>query len=263
MPRRTGPILILLSLVLAGTAAWLANRWVNTRTVTTAAAPTTHILVAAMDLPLGTKIEARHISKMEMIAGKEPSGSFHHASEIEGKVAKAPINTGQILMASMFFKPGEGSTLAAIVDPNKRAVTVRVDDVIGVAGFLLPGNRVDVVATRKIGMDQAFSDTILSNIKVLAVDQTAAAANSNEPVVVRAVTLEVTPQQAETLLRCKALGTIQLTLRNPLDHSDARDVPKTAEVVVARTRIRRVVVGSTPAVMVIRGTNVAHDAARE
>src|ERR1700686_4217002 len=121
----------------------------------------------------------------------------------------------------MFAKEGE-SALAANIAKDKRAVTVRVDDVIGVAGFLLPGNRVDVVATRKDDRTSVIpSETILNNIKVLAVDQSAAA-NSNEPVVVRAVTLEVTPEEAETLLKGKAAGSIQLALRNPLDESDAR-----------------------------------------
>jgi len=87
--------------------------------------------------------------------------------------------------------------------------------VVGVAGFLLPGNRVDVVGTRRDEHSGAIlAETILSNIKVLAVDQTAAA-NSNEPIVVRAVTLEVTPAEGETLLKGKAVGSIQLELRNP------------------------------------------------
>ena len=98
-----------------------------------------------------------------------------------------------------------------------RAMTVRVDDVVGVAGFLLPGNRVDVVAARKLqGSDRAITETILFDINVLAVDQTSSQ-DKNEPVVVRAVTLEMTPQQAEVLVRAREEGRIQLTLRNPTD----------------------------------------------
>ncbi len=250
MARRTGPLLIFASLVLAGGAAWLANRWVNT-----GASPTTHVLTAAMDLPLGTKIEARHLSQMETITGKEPAGSYHELREIEGKVSKALIISGQILMAPMFVEAGQGSSLAAVVATNKRAVTVRVDDVVGVAGFLLPGNRVDVVATRKLDNGDTVSDTILSNVKVLAVDQTAAS-NSSEPVVVRAVTLEVTPKEAEILLKGKSAGSIQLTLRNPLDESDARH----KQVAV---KVRSSLPPPSAGVTVIRGTRMDQQTPRD
>src|SRR6202035_5088240 len=100
--------------------------------------------------------------------------TFRHPSEVEGKVTAVNVSAGQMLMVPMFAKEGE-SALAANVAKDKRAVTVRVDDVIGVAGFLLPGNRVDVVATRKDDRTSVItSETILNNIKVLAVDQSAA-----------------------------------------------------------------------------------------
>lgn len=258
MARRTGPVLILASLILAGGAAWLANRWVNARSANSGGPPTTHILTAAMDLPLGTKIEARHLAEMDAVTGKEPAGSYREASQVVGKVTKSAIITGQILMAPMFVEAGQGSSLAAVVAANKRAVTVRVDDVVGVAGFLLPGNRVDVVATRKMDRGDTVSDTILSDIKVLAVDQTAAA-NTNEPVVVRAVTLEVTPEEAEILLKGKAAGSIQLTLRNPLDDSDSRH-----KVVAVKAPVRPALPAQkpNPGVTVIRGTKVDQQASR-
>src|SRR5260370_22482734 len=122
---------------------------------------------------------------------------------------------GQMLVDTMFAKEGDGA-MAAMVSPDKRAITVRVDDVVGVAGFLLPGNHVDVVGTHKDDHTGGItSENILSNIKVLAVDQTAAA-KSHQPLVLRAVTLEMTPAPSETLLKSKAAGTISLALRNPL-----------------------------------------------
>ncbi|MDW2019419.1 Flp pilus assembly protein CpaB, partial [Vibrio sp. 704] len=112
-------------------------------------------------------------------------------------------------------QPGEGATLAALIPENKRAVTIRVNDVIGVAGFLLPGNKVDVLNTVSYGKGkQATTLTVLKNINVLAVDQTAKT-NDNKPVIVRAVTLEVTPKEAEKLLSANSKGEIQLALRNP------------------------------------------------
>jgi pilus assembly protein CpaB len=235
----------------------MANRWLTARAAPTAPVVNTHILTSTMNLPVGTKIEGRHVSTMDVLPGQEPAGTFHDLKEIEGKVTMVNVSAGQLLLAPMFGKEGE-SALAAVVAPDKRAVTVRVDDVVGVAGFLLPGNRVDVVGTHKDDRSGVItSETILSNIKVLAVDQSTAA-NSNEPVVVRAVTLEVTPEEGETLLKGKAAGSIQLALRNPLDKGDARRKPPPPKVlakVVAPVR--------DPGITVIRGTNVGHDATKE
>ena len=134
-----------------------------------------------------------------------------------------------------------------------RAVTVRVDDVVGVAGFLLPGNTVDVLASRKFASKRAITETILRNIKVLAVDQTASA-DDNEPVIVRAVTLEMLPRQAEELFRARTEGTIQLTLRNPLEGDYVPPpAPPPKKRVVRRAPPKR----PTPTeVIVIRGTTV-------
>ena len=242
------------SLLLAGGAAWMANKWLAARAAPPPARETTHVLTAAMNLTVGTKVEARHVATIEMIPGQEPVGTFHDFKEIDGKVTTVNIPAGQMLMAPMFGKEGE-SALAGVVSKDKRAVTVRVDDVVGVAGFLLPGNHVDVVATRKDDRTQVVTaETILSDITVLAVDQTTAA-NSNEPVVVRAVTLEVTPEDGETLLKWKAAGSIQLALRNPLDESDARHkAPPPVKVAVKVVAPMR-----DPGITVIRGTRVGKD----
>jgi len=260
MARGRGPVLIVSSLLLAAGAAWMANKWITTRPIQAQARATTRILTAAMNLPLGTKIESRHVATIEMIPGQEPAGTFRDLKEVEGKLTIVNVTPGEMLMTPMFAKEGAGSTLASVVSNDKRAVTVRVDDVVGVAGFLLPGNRVDVVATRKDDRTGVVTaETILSNIKVLAVDQTAAA-NSNEPVVVRAVTLEVTPQDAEILLKGKAAGSIQLALRNPLDESDARRKP---EPVMAIAKVPVHAPPPAPSITVIRGTRVGHEAAHE
>jgi pilus assembly protein CpaB len=187
---------------------------------------------------------------------------FTSIAEIEGLVATQKALPDEVLLKERFTKSGAGSTLAALIRPDMRAMTVRVDDVVGVAGFLLPGNRVDVVAARKLhGSDRAITETILFDINVLAVDQTSNQ-DKNEPVVVRAVTLEMTPQQAEVLVRAREEGRIQLTLRNPSD--DARPqlvaeqppAPATTPpppVRKVRHEPRRT---ETPGVTIIRGTNV-------
>jgi pilus assembly protein CpaB len=238
----------------------MANKWIAARAEPIQGGSPTQVLTAAMNLPLGTQISTRHVASIQMIPGQAPAGTFHDEKEIDGKVTSVNVPAGQLLMASMFSKEGENA-LAANVEKDKRAVTVRVDDVVGVAGFLLPGNRVDVVATRKDDRTQVVtSETILSNIKVLAVDQTSAA-NSNEPVVVHAVTLEVTPEEGETLLKGKAAGSIQLALRNPLDEGDARRKAEVAKVIVKPERLPAP--PRDPAITVIRGTSIAHEAEHE
>ncbi|MNC40880.1 hypothetical protein D3C75_896210 [compost metagenome] len=111
-----------------------------------------------------------------------------------------------------------GSTLASLIAPDKRAISVRVDDVVGVGGFLLPGNRVDVLATKRSdgSSNDSESRTILQDLRVLAVDQTAGT-DKTQPVVVRAVTLEMSAKEAEVLVKAQSEGKLQLALRNPLD----------------------------------------------
>ncbi|MEJ2694281.1 MAG: Flp pilus assembly protein CpaB, partial [Candidatus Thiodiazotropha sp.] len=127
-------------------------------------------------------------------------------------------------------------------ESGKRALTVRVNDVIGVAGFLLPGNRVDVVATRRgSGKHKTVSNTIVENLKVLAVDQSVSS-DKNDPVIVRAVTLEVTPKQAELIVKATTDGNLQLTLRNPLDlamHEKETDQTKVAKVSIRRSAAKK------------------------
>jgi pilus assembly protein CpaB len=222
-----------------------------------------------MDIPFGTTVEPRHVTVIPMLRESAPAGVFSKAADVEGKVARASIMKGEILLAGRFTKEGEGSTLAAVVAPNMRAVSVRVDDVVGVAGFLLPGNFVDVVSAYREGVE-TYSDTIVQNVRVLAVDQTASS-DKNEPVIVRAVTLEVTPQDAERIVLAKQRGAIQLALRNPLDSAVAQ-LAATQPVAVAtvasppppapaRKVVRKVTrtasnARPTGGVTVIRGTNV-------
>jgi pilus assembly protein CpaB len=258
MFKRRGLILIALSLVMGFGAAYMANRWVAAQVVG-AEESGTHVVVAAMDIPYGTKVETRHLKYVEMPSDAVPAGVFTAKEQVEGTVSTMAISRGEILISERFAAHETGSTLAALVGENMRALTVRVNDVVGVAGFLLPGNRVDVVSARKENNRRAVSETILRNIKVLAVDQTAST-EQNEPVVVRAVTLEVTPDQAEVLVKARTEGEIQLTLRNPLEKiPEPEPEPEPAPVVekpaVVKTAPRPPVDQNTT-VTVIRGTQV-------
>jgi pilus assembly protein CpaB len=256
MFKRRGLFLVVVSLVMGVVAAWAANNWVQTRLGPSGEdVKADTVIAAALDIPYGTKIEARHIRVLTLPEGTAPEHAAREAAQIEGMVATIDVMRGEILMRDRFAEHGTGSTLAALVQKDMRAVTVRVDDVVGVAGFLLPGNRVDVLASRMDNQTRrALTDTILKNLKVLAVDQTAST-DKNEPVIVRAVTLEMTPPQSEVLFKAKEEGSIQLTLRNPLTQDElVAEAPPPAPVVrpaAPRPRPR------DTTITVIRGTAVA------
>jgi pilus assembly protein CpaB len=251
MAKRRGFMMLALSVAMGLFAAWTAGNWVRRAGATPELAMAT-VIAAEIAIPFGTKVDARHLKTLQMPVEYIPAGSFANMDEVVNRVTVQPVVAGEILMRERFTAYENGSTLAALVSERMRAVTVRVDDVIGVAGFLLPGNRVDVLAARLEAGHRATAETILRDVKVLAVDQTAAT-EKNEPVIVRAVTLEVNPAQAETLIKAKEEGSIQLTLRNPLDD----------EVIVeaaAPAPVRRATAPAAPrprSITVIRGTDVS------
>jgi pilus assembly protein CpaB len=248
---RRGPILIVISLLLAVAAAWVANRWLVAQASSNSGPTTGSVLTAALDIPLGTKIEARHATPIQMLAGSVPDNAFRDLKAVEGKVALTEILKGEMLIAPRFADQGSGSALAAVVGENMRAVSVRVNDVVGVAGFLLPGNRVDVVAAYRDRQD-VLSETVVQNVKVLAIDQSASS-DKNEPVVVRAVTLEVTPADAEKLVLAEQRGEIQLALRNPLDEKVTQKPTAPVAAVVRKAP------PAAPGVSVIRGTEIVKE----
>jgi len=258
MFKRRGVFLVFMSLAMGLFAAWAANNWVQNRLspAEAAALDTDTVVAAAIDIPYGTKLQARHLKVITMPKGTAPDRAFTDPGDAEEMVARTEILRGEILLRDRFAEHDIGSTLAALVGEAMRAVTVRVDDVVGVAGFLLPGNRVDVLASRMDNQTKrASTETILKNLKVLAVDQTAST-DANEPVIVRAVTLEMTPSQSEDLVKAKEEGTIQLTLRNPLEKEIvAEEPPPPAPRPVARPAPRRRAPVETT-ITIIRGTQV-------
>jgi pilus assembly protein CpaB len=253
MFKKKGLVLIVLSVLMSVGAAWFANSWIQQSSPEDNSMTGSQVAAAAIGIPHGTKIEARHVTMVTMADGSIPSGAIRSLDEVEGKIASIEMLPGELLLSARFVEHISGSTLSALVEAKKRAFTVRVDDVIGVAGFLLPGNYVDVLATRMVRSTQrAVSETIIRNVKVLAVDQTAKT-NESDPVVVRAVTIEVTPKQAEILVARKEEGTIQLTLRNPLD--DEVPVVAVAAPKAAPKRVYRPSTSQT--ITIIKGTKVS------
>ncbi|EKO3468076.1 Flp pilus assembly protein CpaB [Vibrio fluvialis] len=210
-------LLVLLSVVFGLGAVFFAKQWMDNQTTASTEVEVVErvpVVVAAMEIPVTTVIEEQHLETRLIEKSWMNDSQFRDQKDVVGKIASETLYPNEIVLSQRVSTPGEGATLAAVIPEDKRAVTIRVNDVIGVAGFLLPGNKVDVLSTVKYGQNSVNTTTVLKDIKVLAVDQTART-NDNKPVIVRAVTLEVAPKDAEKLLTAKSKGDVQLALRNP------------------------------------------------
>jgi pilus assembly protein CpaB len=264
MMKKRGFLLIALSILMGVGAAWVANNWVQLRSGQVAGVNSGEVAVvtAALQIPYGMKVEERHLETKMIPSGLAPTGVVTDPAEVLGSVATDEILAGEILMKTRFSTHDSGSTLASLIGENKRAITVRVDDVVGVAGFLLPGNYVDVLATKLERSSRiATTKTVLKKLRVLAVDQTART-DDNDPVVVRAVTLEVDPKDSEVLTKSMAEGTIQLTLRNPND-DDVMVAEEAPKAVAPKVVVRRPAPApAAPSVTVIRGTQQTNQKTR-
>ncbi|CAK4066646.1 Flp pilus assembly protein CpaB [Vibrio sp. MarTm2] len=226
MSRNQVILLFLLSIVFGLGAVFFAKQWMDRQLQPQTELEVVErepVIIASQEIPAGTPIEEQHITTKLLEVEWRNEGQFTDQNAILGQVVATTIFPGEVLHQNRLTVPGEGSTLASLIPENKRAVTIRVNDVIGVAGFLLPGNRVDVLNTIKYSATSANTVTVLKDIKVLAVDQTART-KENKPIIVRAVTLEVSPKDAEKLLTARSKGEIQLTLRNP--HEEEKVVKK-------------------------------------
>lgn len=179
------------------------------------------IVVASSDINLGQRVTPDLVRLVEWPATSLPSGTFDTLAALEGRVVKTGVMRGEPLSEAKLAPVGTTGGLSAVIAEGRRAITVRVNDVIGVAGFALPGNYVDIiVSTQKDGernsKDQNISKIVLERILVLAVAQEVSR-DDTKPRVVNAVTLEVTPEQAEKLDLARSVGSLSLALRNQVD----------------------------------------------
>lgn len=178
-------------------------------------ASTRTIVVASQPLRFGDELGAPSLREVPWPESALPAGAFARIADLtSGKRAVVrPIDVNEPILASKITGPGQRATLSAELQQGMKAVTVRVSDVTDVAGFVLPGDHVDVVLTRQINVDTAFNDVVIQNVRVLAVDQSADARAEKAAVVVKAVTLEVDVTDAQRLALASAVGTLSLLLR--------------------------------------------------
>lgn len=174
------------------------------------------LVVASEPLRFGMELKTGMLKEIPWATDQLPKGAYSKISDLfkvaPRRLALSAIEVNEPVLEAKVTGPGQKANLAAIIEEGKKAITVRVDDVVGVAGFVLPGDRVDVLLTRKANEQNAISDNILQNIKVLAVDQKADD-RIDKPSVARAVTLEVSTQQAQRLNVAQNVGRLSLILR--------------------------------------------------
>ena len=214
----TRGLVMLLVALLAGVAAvFMASRWMQAQ-----AKGGGQIAVAAADIEIGARLTPEMLKLVEWPTSSMPPGAFVELAALDGRVIKTSVTRGEPLMEGKLAPVGTKGGLSAVVAEGKRAMTVRVNDVVGVAGFALPGNYVDImVNTQNEGgkgdnKDRAISKIVLERILVLAVAQESDR-DATKPKVVNAVTLEVTPEHAEMLDLARSVGTLSLVLRNQTD----------------------------------------------
>jgi pilus assembly protein CpaB len=219
--RKGSLFILLLAIAMGGVAAYMAHVWMVAQMTVTPAGPPGTVVVAATPLAFGTVLSRENVTEIPWPAGAVPEGAYATKEQLfkDGRrVALTPMQRSELILKTRITGPGQRATLSALLDEGKRAVTVRVDDVRGVAGFVLPGDRVDVVLIRTApptpganGPEQ-FSDVLLQHVKVLAVDQLVNERQEN-PTIAKAVTLEVDTDQAQKILLATNVGKLSLILR--------------------------------------------------
>jgi pilus assembly protein CpaB len=188
-----------------------------------------NVVVAKTEIQLGQKITADQLALSPIPNGSAPEGAFRKLDQVVGRVAITPIGVREAITNLKLAPEGAGGGLQAVIPEGYRAMTVKVDDVVGVSGFLMPGSFVDVVAvivptSRQGGEAQGpISKIVLQNIKVLASGAKIDSPNNQrEPTSVNAVTLQVTPEQAEKLVLAANESKLQLVMRNYGDKEDSQ-----------------------------------------
>jgi pilus assembly protein CpaB len=226
MPRRTRPWLMLaVALASGGLAALLAMRYLQQRTTPLAAQPIrSSMVVAARALPVGTIVSDQHVKTIEWTGGALPLGYVGNPQDVVGRGLISDLQENEPLLESKLAPKGAGGGLPIIISEGKRALTMRVNEVSGVAGFVTPNTRVDVLLTMedKNAAGEPATRIIMQDMRVLAAGQSIQPDKEGKPQPVPVVTFLVTPEQAETLALASGQGSIQLALRNQLDTMEVR-----------------------------------------
>ena len=219
-------MVLVLALTAGGVLALGTYNYVQKSPVQAASLPTKQVVVAAADMDIGAEVRREDLRVIEWPANSIPANAISNPEEIVGRGLVMPVIQNEPILPMKLASKEAGSGLPPVIPPGQRAVSVRVNEVIGVAGYVTPGTRVDVVATVSPTQNQVdmTSKVILTDVAVLAAGtKIERDAEKDKPVAVNVVTLLVSPDESERLTLAANEGKIQLALRNPLD----KESPKT------------------------------------
>lgn len=205
---------LMIALILGLAAAGYAAKWLQEQNE----GSTQQVLVAARDLQMGTRLMPDMMTTLAWPKAASLKDPLIRMDQAVGRVIRIPVLRGEPFLMNKLAPIGDKGGLSSVLSEGQRAVTVKVNEIVGVAGFALPGNYVDVMVNTPDQMNQPVSKIVLERIQVLAVAQDVAS-TENKPRVVNAVTLQVTPIQAEQIDLARSIGTLSLVLRSQSDQS--------------------------------------------
>lgn len=231
---------LMVALILGLAAAGYAAKWIQQQN----SGSTIQVLVAARDLQMGTRLMPDMMTTLEWPKAAALKDPLTRMDQAVGRVIRIPVLRGEPFLLNKLAPVGDKGGLSSVLSEGQRAVTVKVNEIVGVAGFALPGNYVDVMVNTPDQLNQPVSKIVLERIQVLAVAQDVAS-TENKPRVVNAVTLQVTPVQAEQIDLARSIGTLSLVLRSQSDQSSvstqgARKIDLLQGTALAREPIKAV-----------------------
>lgn len=211
-------VVIAIATVLATVASWAAYQAIARRPVVEVQISERKMVVASQAVDVGMILGEQHVKLIPWPAAAPVAGGFEKVTDVVGRAVMAPLVANEVIIEGKLASREGGAGLTPQIPAGMRAMSVRVNDVIGVAGFAVPGTRVDVVVTIR-GQNESTSRVVVNNVKVLAsgIRTAAGAGREGAPPAANVVTLEVTPQDAERLALAQSQGSILLALRNPMD----------------------------------------------
>lgn len=216
-------IVLMVAVLVGGLLSYAVYNYLRTRPVQVVKTPEKNIVVAAGKLQLGTLLKDQDLKFVPWPATNLPEGYFDRKEELVGRGLIQPLVENEPILESKLAPKGTGAGLPPIIPTGKRALSIRANEIIGVAGYVLPGTRVDVVLTgNPIGSKEPFTKIVLQNVEVVSAAQDIQKDAEGKPKTVTVVTLLGSPEDIEKLTSASSQGQFQLALRNPIDMEEAK-----------------------------------------
>ena len=216
-------IVLIVAVLVGGLLSFTVYNYLRTRPVQVVKTPEKNIVVAAGKLQLGARLKDQDLKLVPWPATDLPTGYFEKKEELVDRGMVQPMVENEPILESKLAPKGVGAGLPPIIPTGKRALSIRANEIIGVAGYVLPGTRVDVVLTGSpVGSNEPMTKIVLQNVEVVSAAQDIQKDAEGKPKTVTVVTLLATPDDIEKLTSASSQGQFQLALRNPLDGEEAK-----------------------------------------